>query len=99
MISAVSPRGELRFMVVRGGVGTRVFIHFLKRLLHVERRPVYLIVAGHSSRHSKKVNSYPPRITLRGLLARTRAGKKMSLTLWRITAHMRQLGMRWLPVE
>lgn len=34
MISAVSPRGELRFMVVRGGVGAGVFIDFLKRLIH-----------------------------------------------------------------
>jgi transposase len=32
MISAVSPRGQLRFMVVRGGVNASVFIDFLKRL-------------------------------------------------------------------
>lgn len=34
MISAISPRGDLRFMVVRGGVGAGVFIDFLKRLIH-----------------------------------------------------------------
>ena len=58
MISAVSPRGALRFMVVRGGVGAEVFIEFLKRLLHGQRRPIYLIVDGHPSHRSKKVKDY-----------------------------------------
>jgi transposase len=58
MISAVSPRGELRFMVVRGGVGAGVFIDFLKRLIHGQRRPIFLIVDGHPSHRSKKVKAY-----------------------------------------
>lgn len=58
MISAVSARGELRFMVVRGGVGAGVFIAFLKRLIHGQRRPIYLIVDGHPSHRSKKVKAY-----------------------------------------
>jgi transposase len=58
MISAVSPRGELRFMVVRGGVGAGVFIDFLRRLMHGQRRPIYLIVDGHPSHRSKKVKAY-----------------------------------------
>lgn len=58
MISAISARGELRFMVVRGGVGAGVFIAFLKRLIHGQRRPIYLIVDGHPSHRSKKVKAY-----------------------------------------
>lgn len=58
MISAVSPRGELRFMVVRCGVGTAVFINFLKRLVHGQRRAIFLIVDGHSSHRAKKVKVY-----------------------------------------
>lgn len=58
MISAVSAKGALRFMVVRGGVGARVFIEFLKRLLHGQRRPIYLIVDGHPSHRSKQVKAY-----------------------------------------
>ena len=58
MMSAVSPRGELRFMVVRGGVGAGVFIEFLKRLVHGQRRPIYLIVDGHPSHRYKKVKAY-----------------------------------------
>jgi len=40
MISAISPRKALRFMVAKGGVGARVFIEFLKRLMHGHRRSV-----------------------------------------------------------
>jgi transposase len=58
MISAISARGELRFMVVRGGVGAGVFITFLKRLVHGQSRPIYLIVDGHPSHRAKKVKSY-----------------------------------------
>ena len=58
MISAVSPRGALRFMVVKGGVGAKVFISFLKRLMHGQRRPVYLIVDGHPSHRAKAVKEY-----------------------------------------
>lgn len=50
--------GELRFMVVKGGVGAKVFIGFLKRLMHGQRRPVYLIVDGHPSHRAKAVKTY-----------------------------------------
>jgi len=58
MISAISPRGALRFMVVKGGVGANVFIGFLKRLMHGQRRLVYLIVDGHPSHRAKVVKAY-----------------------------------------
>ena len=58
MISAISPRGDLRFMVVRGGVGARVFIGFLRRLMHGRRRSVFLIVDGHPAHRAKAVRRY-----------------------------------------
>lgn len=58
MMSAVSPRGELRFMVVRGAVGTAVFINFLKRLMQGQRRATFLIVDGHPSHRTKKDKEY-----------------------------------------
>ncbi|MCC7464561.1 MAG: IS630 family transposase [Gammaproteobacteria bacterium] len=58
MISAISPRGELRFMVVKGGVNARVFMGFLKRLMQGQRRPVYLIVDGHPSHRARAVKQY-----------------------------------------
>ena len=45
-------------MVVKGGVGARVFIQFLKRLMHGRRRPVYLIVDGHPAHRAKLVKNY-----------------------------------------
>ena len=66
MISAVSPKGSLRFMVVRGGVGAQVFVEFLKRLMHGRRRAVFLIVDGHPAHRSKRARSYVD--SLRGKL-------------------------------
>jgi len=58
MISAISAKGELRFMVVKGGVGAKVFLTFLKRLLQGHRRRVYLIVDGHPAHRAKIVKNF-----------------------------------------
>jgi len=58
MICAISPRGQLRFMVVKGGVGAAVFIRFLKRLVHGAKRPIFLIVDGHPAHRAKAVTRY-----------------------------------------
>jgi transposase len=58
MISAVSPRGVLRFMVVEGTVGAAKFIEFMKRLLIGAKGPVYLIVDGHPSHKAKMVKEW-----------------------------------------
>ena len=47
LISAVSRRGDFRFMAVEGRVTGSVFIEFLKRLLVHAPRVVFLIVDGH----------------------------------------------------
>lgn len=47
MISAVNAQGLFRFMVVKGRVGAKQFIEFLKRLLHGSKRMIFLIVDGH----------------------------------------------------
>lgn len=58
MISAISARGALQFMVVKGGVNATVFIEFLKLLVHGRRRPVFLIVDGHPAHRAKVVKQY-----------------------------------------
>lgn len=65
MISAVSPRGALRFMVVKGGVGAAVFIRFLKRLIHGAKRPIFLIVDGHPAHRAKAVTRYVSTVSQR----------------------------------
>ncbi|MCX6972185.1 MAG: IS630 family transposase [Verrucomicrobia bacterium] len=55
MISAISPRGKMRFMVVRGKIAATQFGDFLKRLMHGAKRKVFLIVDGHPMHKAKSV--------------------------------------------
>ena len=58
MISAISPRGKLRFMTIDGRLNAAIFIEFLKRLLHNSDKPIFLIVDGHPTHKAKKVREY-----------------------------------------
>lgn len=58
MLSAVSARGELRFMLVKGRVNGVVFAEFLHRLMHNASDPVFLILDGHSIHRSRPVRDF-----------------------------------------
>jgi len=58
MISAVSPRGQMRFMITKARVTAKVFIEFLKRLLVNASGPVFLIVDGHPTHKAKCVRRF-----------------------------------------
>jgi len=58
IISAVSPKGDFRFMCVKGRVNAGIFIDFLKRMLQTTDRKVFLIVDGHPTHKAKKVNKF-----------------------------------------
>ncbi len=53
--SAVSPRGELRFMIFEGRMNGEKCIDFLKRMMHNADRPIFLIVDGHPAHRARKV--------------------------------------------
>jgi len=55
MISAVSPKGQLRFMVVSGRIAAAEFCEFLRRLVHGMKRKVFLVCDGHPVHRSAKV--------------------------------------------
>ncbi|MFP4573634.1 MAG: IS630 family transposase [Desulfobacterales bacterium] len=55
MIAAISTRGQMRFMVVKGSVDSERICDFLKRLMHNAENPVFLIWDGHPTHHSGKV--------------------------------------------
>lgn len=55
MISAVSARGLLRFMVVKGRINGEQVCEFMRRLMYRARRPVFLILDGHSMHRSRLV--------------------------------------------
>ncbi|NWG76696.1 MAG: IS630 family transposase, partial [Rubrivivax sp.] len=58
MISAVSPRGQLRFMVVQGKAAAAQFCEFLRRLMYQAPRPIFLILDGHPVHRSAKVKDF-----------------------------------------
>jgi len=55
MIGAISPRGEFRFMVVKGTVNADCICSFLKKLMHGAEKPIFLIWDGHPTHRSKTV--------------------------------------------
>jgi len=58
MLSAVSARGDFRFMVHDGTVSAAVFRDFLKRLMIGATAPVYVVVDGHPIHKAKLVMDY-----------------------------------------
>jgi transposase len=52
MISAITNRGKLYFMVYRQGFSSRVFLAFLKRLVKQVGRTLFLVVDGHPAHRS-----------------------------------------------
>ena len=58
MISVVSARGELRFMVVKGKLNAARYVQFLKRLMHQASRPIFLIADGHPVHKSRAARVY-----------------------------------------
>jgi transposase len=58
MLSAISPRGRLRFMVTEDSLTAGLFCAFLKRLLHNAHSPVFLIVDRHPVHRSRTVRNY-----------------------------------------
>lgn len=58
MISALSPRGDFRFMVVEGTVSAPIFIEFMKRLLIGSKKKIFLIVDGHPTHRSKLAKEF-----------------------------------------
>ncbi|MGD9710338.1 MAG: IS630 family transposase [Halothiobacillaceae bacterium] len=62
MISAVSPRGDFRFMLHEGSVDAKVFLEFLKRLMIGADKPVFVIVDGHPIHKAKLIKAYVERL-------------------------------------
>ena len=58
MISAVSAKGQLRFMAFNGKMNADRFIEFLQRLIYKAKRPIFLILDGHPVHKSRKVKEF-----------------------------------------
>ena len=59
MISAITSRGHLRFMIIEdGSVNADAFIEFIKRLLVGAKRKIFLIVDGGPAHRAKKTKAF-----------------------------------------
>lgn len=58
VISAVTARGDLRFMCYSGSFTAGTFLEFIKRLLKGATKPVYLIVDGHPTHKAASVRRF-----------------------------------------
>jgi transposase len=58
LLSAVSPRGDFRFMVHEGSVTAQVFREFLRRLMQGAKQPILLVVDGHPIHKAKLVREF-----------------------------------------
>jgi transposase len=55
IVGAITPKGQMQFMIVQGGVNSSIIIEFLKRLMHGHDNKVFLIWDGHPTHKSKAV--------------------------------------------
>lgn len=55
LISAISPRGQLRFMCFESSFNIRVYIDFVKRLMVDADAPILLIADGHPVHRFKAI--------------------------------------------
>lgn len=55
MMAAITPRGQMNFMIVQGTVNADRICEFLKRLMHGREHKVFLIWDGHPTHRAKKV--------------------------------------------
>ena len=58
MISTVTNRGVMAFMVFQGGFSGRVFLKFIKRLLKHRKSKIFLIVDGHPAHKAGTVKNW-----------------------------------------
>jgi transposase len=59
LISAITSRGHMRFMIIdKGSVNAEVFIEFLKRLIKGAERKIFLIIDRGAAHRAKKVSTF-----------------------------------------
>lgn len=58
MISAISNRGYLQFMIIDGRFNGDVFLTFLKQMIKFSRRKIYFVTDGHPAHKTKKLKKW-----------------------------------------
>jgi transposase len=58
MISAISNRGHLQFMILDGRFNGEVFQTFLQQMIKYSRKKIYLVIDGHPAHKTKMLNAW-----------------------------------------
>lgn len=58
MISAISNKGYLQFMIIDGSFNSEVFQTFLQQMIKYSRQKIYFITDGHPAHKTKKLNDW-----------------------------------------
>jgi transposase len=58
MISAISNKGHLQFMILDGRFNGEVFIEFLKRMIRYSNQKIYFVTDGHPAHKTRKLNEW-----------------------------------------
>ena len=58
MISAISNKGHLQFMIIDGRFNSGVFEIFLKRMIKYSKHKIYFVTDGHPAHKTKKLNEW-----------------------------------------
>jgi transposase len=58
MISAISNKGHLQFMILDGRFNGEVFLDFLKRMIRYSREKIFFVTDGHSAHKTKKLREW-----------------------------------------
>jgi transposase len=58
MVSAISNKGHVEFMILDGTFNSGVFLEFLMQLVRYKQQKIFLIVDGHSAHKTKVVNAW-----------------------------------------
>jgi transposase len=58
MISAISNRGHLQFMIINGKFNSEVFQTFLQQMIKYSRHKIYFVTDGHPAHKTKKLNKW-----------------------------------------
>jgi transposase len=58
MISAISNKGHLQFMIIDGRFNSEVFETFLKQMIKYSREKIFFVTDGHPAHKTKKLNEW-----------------------------------------
>lgn len=58
MISAISNRGHLQFMIIDGRFNSEVFQNFLGRMIKYSKQKIYFVTDGHPAHKTKKLKEW-----------------------------------------